>query len=134
MLVYVREAHPTDGWKYSGWSHVEDPITLLERKNVAAKCRRDFLFDFTTVVDTMDDRTAQRWSAWPERIFVVSRQGLVVYTGDQGPFGFNPASDFPGYLGGPKRGIDLDSFLKAYLPIEGITVFQRGKSPDLMLY
>ena len=117
-MVYLREAHPSDGWSVEDWSPVPDPETLAERKGAAWKCRRDFGFDFTTVVDTMDDRTAERWSAWPERLFVVSSEGKVIYTGDQGPFGFDPAADFPGYRDRPKLGIDLESFLEAYLPTE----------------
>jgi hypothetical protein len=41
---------------------------------------------------------------------------MVIYTGDQGPFGFDPAAEFPGHRGSPKQGIDLETFLAAYLP------------------
>jgi type I thyroxine 5'-deiodinase len=122
VLVYVREAHPADGWTFPDWSRVEDPDTHEQRMLVAVRCQQELQFDFTTVVDSLDDRTAQRWSAWPERLFVVSRVGRVVYTGDQGPFGFNPAADFPGYRGARKLGIDLETFLDAYLPTKGVAL------------
>jgi hypothetical protein len=51
VLVYIREAHATDGWSFSNGSHVADPANLEERKNVAKKCRREFDLDFTAVVD-----------------------------------------------------------------------------------
>jgi hypothetical protein len=134
VLVYVREAHPSDGWTFPEWSRVKDPDTLEQRRLIAMRCRRGFELDFTTVVDSLDDRTARRWSAWPERLFVVSREGRVVYTGDQGPFGFDPAADFPGYRGATKRGIDLESFLEAYLPTQGATLsLAPGRSLEPIL-
>ncbi len=128
VLVYLREAHPSDGWNYSDWSLVKDPGNLIERKRIASRCQREFQFGFTAVVDSMDDHTAQRWSAWPERLFVVSREGRVVYTGDQGPFGFHPVADFP-RRGSLQRGVSLESFLDAYLPTQGIRVSAAVPDP-----
>ena len=62
----------------------------------------------------MDDAVAFRWSGWPERLFVISKEGKVVYSGDQGPYGFNPG---PGYKGYKKKrpGVSLNDFLDDYL-------------------
>ena len=65
-------------------------------------------------MDKMNDENAYRWSGWPERLIVISKDGRVVYSGEQGPFGFNPGA---GYRGFPdaKKTISLEKFLGAYL-------------------
>ena len=71
---------------------MKDPTTQQERNEVAARCARALSFEFTTLVDTMDDRTGARWAGWPERLFVIDKAGKVVYAGQQGPFGFWPTN------------------------------------------
>ena len=114
MLVYIREAHPQDGWAMKDWSEFKDAKNFEGREKLAGVCRSECSFDFPVVVDTMNDATAVRWSGWPERLFVISKDGTVVYTGDQGPYGFNPGGGYSGYK---KRssGVSLGAFLGAYL-------------------
>ena len=57
LLVYLREAHPTDGWKMPN-SEIEDPLTQVERDLAASQCCQRCKFAFPAVVDTMDDATA----------------------------------------------------------------------------
>ena len=116
VLVYLREAHPKDGWKVPGWSPLDDPSSLKERKDAANFCCKELNFDFPTVVDAMGDATAVRWSGWPERLFVISKEGKVVFSGDQGPFAFNPGAGYKGFRKKKQQmGISLEQFLKAYL-------------------
>jgi len=121
VLVYLREAHPADGWTMSDWSTIKDPTSQDERNKVAVECCQALNFEFTTLVDTMDDRTAILWAAWPERIFVIDVDGKVVYAGDQGPWGFWPTDRFKGKVPpdvGPKTNLGEDSlqaFLKDFL-------------------
>ena len=118
-MVYIREAHSTDGWaiEESGWSIIADPTDGDQRKAAAAQACSMLRFPFTVVVDDMDDSVAIRWSAWPERLFVVDAEGVVRYTGEQGPFGFWPLRDSPPMIVdeafGP--GEPLDEFLEAFL-------------------
>lgn len=123
VMVYLREAHPTDGWAMGEASKVADPIDLATRSDVAARCCTELSFDFPVVVDTMDDATAVRWAAWPERLFVIGVDGRIAYTGDSGPFGFNPSRAYGG-MNGNKAGVCLESFLDAWLPT-------HRKRPDL---
>lgn len=121
MLVYLREAHPADGWKIGDWSLVKDPTSQEERNQVAVQCCQALDFEFTTLVDTMDDHTAILWAAWPERIFVIDTDGTIVYAGDQGPWGFWPTDKFKGKVPpdvGPKTNLDdksLEAFLEGFL-------------------
>ena len=72
LLVYVREAHPCDGWSVEGWSDLEDAADDKARASNAAHCRKELGFRFPIALDSMDDATAIRWSGWPERLFVIS--------------------------------------------------------------
>ena len=113
-MIYLREAHPSDGWAKKGWSKLEDAENLNERREAAETSCANLDIDFPTVLDTMKDDTACRWSGWPERLVVVSKSGKVVYTGDQGPFGFKPVRGQK--LGRNKvPGIALGDFLERYL-------------------
>ncbi len=114
VCVYLREAHPKGGWEMSDWSVLADPASHAERMNVAAHGCKELKFDFPVVVDTMDDATAVRWCGWPERLFLITMQGRIAYTGEMGPFGFNPSIAYPGY-DGEKAGICLEEFLDAYI-------------------
>ena len=113
MLVYLREAHPKGGWEIGDWSEFPDPVDEAGRRKVAQHACKELSFAFPCVTDTMDDRLAVRWSGWPERLFVVSKDGHVVYAGDQGPFGFHPA---PGHAGlrDDHQGLNLRAFLEAW--------------------
>ena len=121
VVVYIREAHATDGWSIdqSGWSIIADPRNAEERKAAAAQTCSMLKLPFTTVVDTMDDAVAERWSAWPERLFVIARDGRVAYVGAQGPWGFWPVAATPPFGRGQTRNIDhgepLDTFLERFL-------------------
>ena len=74
-------------------------------------------FPFKVAVDTMDDAVATRWSAWPERLFVIDHDGVVRYTGEQGPFGFWPLRASPPMVveEGFDPGAPLDEFLEGFL-------------------
>jgi hypothetical protein len=42
------------------------------------------------LVDRIDDRVDGLYAGWPERMFVVGRDGKIAYSGRQGPWGFKP--------------------------------------------
>jgi hypothetical protein len=90
LMVYIREAHPSD----SNWAdkakEIADPTTLAERGAVAAQCCSELALSLPTVVDDMQDTANQRYRAWPERLYVIGRDGKIAYKGGLGPFGFAP--------------------------------------------
>ena len=43
------------------------------------------------VVDHMDDRVGHLYSGMPDRLYVIGRDGRIVYKSGRGPFGFIPA-------------------------------------------
>jgi hypothetical protein len=76
-------------------------------------------FPFRVAVDGVDDAVAERWSAWPERLFVIDVEGVVRYVGAQGPWGFWPSAESKPYGWGQEgdfdHGAPLDEFLDGFL-------------------
>lgn len=94
VVVYVREAHPVDGEMPPAKGPgplVEDPLTIDERREVAAVCRGTLdLSPLTMVVDDMQDSTAKAYAAHPERLYLVGKDGKVAFRSGPGPEGFKP--------------------------------------------
>jgi hypothetical protein len=90
--VYVREAHPTDGWKMESNTKVgvavSQPKTFAERTAVAEQCHQLLKPTMPLLVDEIDDPTGTVYSGMPARLYVIDTHGKVVYKGGRGPFGF----------------------------------------------
>jgi Iodothyronine deiodinase len=88
LAVYVREAHPEDGWvlaenRRAGVA-VRDPRSTEER--IACATRVELRIPF--VVDGIDDEVARRYGGWPERLYLIGVDGRIAYQGGPGPDGF----------------------------------------------
>ena len=66
------------------------PTTRAGRAGVAALCCQALKITMPLLVDEIDDRVGRAYSGMPDRMYVVGRDGRVVYKGGRGPFGFNP--------------------------------------------
>jgi hypothetical protein len=89
LAIYVREAHPVDGW-HLGRPDIVDPITLEERREAAGQCIDAMNHGIRTYVDDMDDAVSIAYAAWPNRLYLIDVDGRVVYAGGRGPFGYKP--------------------------------------------
>ena len=92
--VYILEAHPSDVWQMQ--SNVRDkvvfasPKTLGEREQVAGMCVRKLGIKFPALIDDFNNTTEQEYTGWPDRIYLIDKNGLVAYKSRPGPFGFRP--------------------------------------------
>ncbi len=95
LTVYVREAHPIDGWVMESNDrvgvHLAQPKTYDERVGVARTCSRSLGLGMPMLVDTIDDTVGARYSGMPSRLYLIDRDGKVAYKSGRGPFGFKPA-------------------------------------------
>jgi hypothetical protein len=91
LVIYIREAHPTDGWHFPQRVQLVDPKTIEERRSAAEQCEAAALHGIPTLVDEMDDAVMTAYAAWPDRLYLVDLEGRVAYAGGRGPFGFKPA-------------------------------------------
>lgn len=95
-MVYIQEAHPSDLWQLP--SNVEDevvfssPKTFEERVSVATACVRDLGIEFPALLDKIEDSTEKAYTGWPDRLYVIDREGRVAFKSDPGPYGFDPAA------------------------------------------
>ena len=90
LVIYIREAHPIDGWDMGSAYKIYDPQTIEERRKVAGMCETGLQYGIRTYVDEMDDAVMTAYAAWPERLYLVGQDGRVSYAGGRGPFGFMP--------------------------------------------
>ena len=92
LVIYIREAHPTDGWALEKNAVTfADPRTMEERRKVAGECEAALEYGIRTLVDEMHDPVMTAYAAWPERIYLVDAEGAVAYAGGPGPAGFKPS-------------------------------------------
>ena len=93
-MVYIREAHPEDGWVVSVNRDediaFDDPTSLDERLEAAGACALRLKIRMPVVVDDIDDAIASAYGALPDRLYLIGRGGHVAFQGDPGPWGFNP--------------------------------------------
>jgi hypothetical protein len=92
LMVYVREAHPTDGWKMESNTKVgvaaAQPKSLAERVAVCDQFCQRLRPTLPVVVDDVSDEVGHAYSGMPARLYVIDRQGKVAYKSGRGPFGF----------------------------------------------
>ena len=93
FVVYVREAHPTDGWQVG--ANVQDEVfyrqhqTYEEREEVAQTCSLDLKITVPVLVEEMDNKIDETFGAAPERLYLIGSDGKVAYHGGAGPFFFD---------------------------------------------
>ena len=92
-LVYIREAHPTDGWQVQ--SNLDDHVAFLEpktgdeRAELANVCRLDLGFTMPMLLDNMENEVDAKYAALPERLYVLDAEGKVFFRGIMGSHGFD---------------------------------------------
>jgi hypothetical protein len=95
FVVYIREAHPEDGWvledNRDDGIELVDPTTLAERAAAAQACALRLRTRIPMLLDDLDDAVASAYGGWPDRLYLIGRDGRVAFQGEVGPFGFEPA-------------------------------------------
>lgn len=92
--VYIREAHPSDGWtaefnvRFN--INIEQPKTKSKRNEIATTCGTSLGLTMPVLVDEMDDRVNRAYSGFPDRLYLIDENGKVAYKGGRGPFGYKP--------------------------------------------
>ena len=95
LMVYIREAHPTDG-RPSRATEVQgilftQPDSLDERAEICLEMCEKLDISIPAVLDSMNDTTGRAYNAAPDRLYLVGRDGRIAYQGDRGPRGFDPS-------------------------------------------
>jgi hypothetical protein len=94
FLVYVREAHPNDGWWMQSNQRVgidvPQPKAFEARREIAAECQSRLELPIPFLVDDVDDQVGTQYSGMPNRLYLIDREGRVAFKSGRGPFGFHP--------------------------------------------
>ena len=95
VAVYVREAHPSDGWTLPSNDKVGLAVsqhrTFQDRCEAAKTCCSSLKITVPLVVDEIDNRVGIAYSGMPDRLYVIDTRGRVAYKGGRGPFGYKPS-------------------------------------------
>ena len=58
---------------------------------MARTCVRKLSIEIPALIDDFSSTTEVAYAAWPDRLYVIDRDGKVAYKARPGPFGFKPA-------------------------------------------
>ena len=87
-LIYVREAHPTDGWALpNNQFRIRSPQSIDERRRVAQAFAAKLKVTMPILVDTLDDQVEKTYACWPNRMYILDAEGRIVDKGSAGPDG-----------------------------------------------
>jgi len=94
LLVYIREAHSTDGWQAPRNEKegvlLESAKSIEQKEEHATACTRNLDIRFTTLIDAMDNNVESAYTAWPDRLYLVGKNGRIAWKSAPGPQGFRP--------------------------------------------
>ena len=94
-VVYIQEAHASDVWQLP--SNIKDnvvfrtPRSFDERGALAGSCVRKLNIEIPAVVDEFGNPAGSAYTAWPDRLYVIGKDGRIAHKSKPGPFGFNPS-------------------------------------------
>uniref|UniRef100_A0A4W3J864 Iodothyronine deiodinase n=3 Tax=Callorhinchus milii TaxID=7868 RepID=A0A4W3J864_CALMI len=90
LLVYVDEAHPSDGWALRSRFQLRRHRSQEERCSAAGLLAREFGLPAAcgVVADLMDNNANRAYGVAFERLCVVQSQ-KIAYLGGKGPFFYN---------------------------------------------
>ncbi len=72
------------------FGEIEDPTSEAERHAIAEMCTSELELTMPAVVDRIDDEVSIAYHGWPERLYLVGKDGKIAYAGGPGPFQFEP--------------------------------------------
>ena len=93
-MIYIKEAHPADGWQLR--ANVRDHVLFKthmdfgDRVNVAKQCSAALKLPMPILVDSMNNAVNYKYSAWPDRVYVIDTAGRIALQAEHGPHGFSP--------------------------------------------
>ncbi len=101
FVVYIQEAHPSDGWQTPIHEHEDvvfaQPETMEQRVEIAQACSLDLGLAMPTLLDARSNEVDEAYTALPDRLYVVDEDGRIAYRSGPGPMGFS-ANEFEGAI------------------------------------
>ena len=87
-MVYIAEAHPTDGWSFASnpYSFTQHR-TVQDRRDAAEAMLSDYNLSCPVYLDNISNEASLLYGALPARFYII-QDGIVRYSSDMGPMGF----------------------------------------------
>lgn len=93
-LVYVKEAHPSDGRQTKSNIRANvvytSPKTLRERAGIATDCVKSLKLEIPCLLDDMDNTVQKMYKGFPARACIVNPDGTIAFISKPGPRGIRP--------------------------------------------
>jgi type I thyroxine 5'-deiodinase len=93
FCVYIQEAHPDDGWQLlmnlDQQIVFDQPEKESERAAIAHTCAIRLELEMPVLLDTMSNEVDVAYSALPERLYAIDREGVITWRSEPGPWGFD---------------------------------------------
>ncbi len=93
-LVYISEAHASDDKypvEYAKEKGIKEHTNYGERCSVAGRLQLDKKLTIPCLVDGMDNAVEKAYKGWPDRLYVVGKDGKLAVASKRGPWGYKPA-------------------------------------------
>jgi iodothyronine deiodinase-like protein len=77
-------------------SNLKDKVVFASPKNeeeralVAGACISKLGIKLPAALDEFENATESAYTGWPDRLYLINRDGTVAYKSTPGPFGFHP--------------------------------------------
>jgi type I thyroxine 5'-deiodinase len=68
-----------------------NPTTMRERVGVAESCVRKLRISFPALIDGIENHVERMYTGWPDRLYLIGKDGRVRFKTEPGPFGFSSA-------------------------------------------
>ena len=96
FCVYIKEAHPEDNvGAYQVQANRDEgvvynqPASIGERAQIAEACMLHLNLAMPMLLDNMHNEAEEKYVALPERLYVIDKDGVLVYRSEPGPHGFD---------------------------------------------
>jgi len=68
----------------------KQPTDLAGRCEMASACAKNLKLSIPMLIDDMANTANKAYAGWPDRLYVVGKDGKLAYVGGPGPRGFRP--------------------------------------------
>ncbi len=98
-IFYISEAHAMDDARPVGYAKelgIKEHTSFGERCAVAGRLLVDKKLTIPCLVDGMDGAAETAYQGWPDRVYLIRKDGTLAIAGNRGPRGFKPALEAAG--------------------------------------
>jgi hypothetical protein len=66
-----------------------NPTSDGDRLKVASSCVRNLHIAMPALIDSVENRVEKEYTGWPDRLYLIDREGKIRLKTEAGPFGFD---------------------------------------------